>query len=156
MFLLLKRSFFRKVFFSYLIVIGLITSVFLGIFYQQTSSKTAEKKQEEYSQWAEVMGSTFDRKFDEIKTIGIQIRNTTWYSHAISTGPYYDEFFTVSTKQETARELIRYSAIAGVVDNVALALPQRNEMVSTPAVSYTHLDVYKRQQLPCAHTCRPA
>ncbi len=132
MFLLLKRSFFRKVFFSYLIVIGLITSVFLGIFYQQTSSKTAEKKQEEYSQWAEVMRSTFDRKFDEIKTIGIQIRNTTWYSHAISTGPYYDEFFTVSTKQETARELIRYSAIAGVVDNVALALPQRNEMVSTP------------------------
>ena len=83
MFLLLKRSFFRKVFFSYLIVIGLITSVFLGIFYQQTSSKTAEKKQEEYSQWAEVMRSTFDRKFDEIKTIGIQIRNTTWYSHAI-------------------------------------------------------------------------
>jgi YesN/AraC family two-component response regulator len=134
---LLKRSFFRKVFFSYFIVIGLIISVFGGIFYRQICVKVEDKRQEEYSEWAEVMRRTFDRKFDEIKTIGIQIRNTTWYSHAISIGPYYDEFFTVSTKQEIARELRRYSATAGVADTIALALPQRDEMVSSPGWNKT-------------------
>ena len=67
---LLKRSFFRKVFFSYFIVIGLIISVFGGIFYRQICVKVEDKRQEEYSEWAEVMRRTFDRKFDEIKTIG--------------------------------------------------------------------------------------
>lgn len=136
---LLKRSFFRKIFLSYFIVIGLIISVFEGVLYQRMCVKVKDNMQEEYSEWAEVMRRTFDRKFDEIKTIGVRIRNTTWYAHAVSIGPYYDEFFTVSTKQETTRELRSYSATTGVADTVSLALPKRDEMISTPGWNKTSI-----------------
>ena len=133
----LKKSFFRKVFLSYLIVITLISTVFLGMFYQQINNKQIENSQGEYSEYAETMRRTIDRKFDEIKMIGAQIRSTLWYPHAIATGYYYDDFFDSSTKQNIGRELLSHTATVGVIDTIALNLPLRGEMVSTPGWNST-------------------
>ena len=121
-----RQPFFRKVFFSYTVILILSLLFILAPMCWQISCQDQQALEKERADKAELLVSALDGQFADMEQIALQLSSTSWVTKVSSNFAILEDQVDYLTRQDICKEVARYHGLIRIARSISLLLPQKD------------------------------
>lgn len=126
---LLKKRFFKKLFLTYVLVLGAVWVIVCGVLWYQKGENQNALLQRDAKAKAEMMVQIIDEKFSVIEQIGLQISGSTWFPYVSSNSEILYSQIDYFKRQEICQNLGNFNALFEISDSMFLYLKRKDLVI---------------------------
>jgi len=127
----MRSKLFRKTMLSYTAILAIPIVVFCAILYRQISRENQNALKTHYEERVYNLSGIMDRVFFDAASLGDRLLSTNWVKRIRSGSPIIGRYFDSIRMQDISQELLVHAASLGIVDDIAVLLPQKEEAVTS-------------------------